>query len=156
MVCAIDSPVAQADDSYRMQIHPREVAGTWEVSHGYFKRAITLLEIAAAKSHRTSRDYGPIMNNLCVAYTLSGDFGRARANCDRAVDFSYPPGLAMNNRGVLQALSGDLVAAAADFAAAKGRNESVEAAHYNSKRLDELVSEVTRTSPATAATDPMT
>ena len=155
IACALGTSVAIADDTYRMQIHPKEVPGTWELVHGQYDRAITLLEIAASKSNRTNRDFGAITNNLCVAYTRTADFARAQSHCNRAVDFAYPPGLALNNRGVLLALRGDIVAAAADFEAAKRRRESAEAANFNSGQLYERVSEVTKTSPANASLDSM-
>ena len=137
VVCA--SLGASAGDTFKMQVHPKETPGTWEIVHGEYNRAITLLEIAAVRS-KLGRDQGPILTNLCVAYTKIGNYETAAGYCDRAVQMSSHFGVAYNNRGVLQALKHDFASAAMDFEAAKKRGESAETAKFNIERLGEQVS----------------
>jgi hypothetical protein len=44
------SAVVSADDTFKMQTHPKEVPGTWEIEHGKYDRAAVVLEIAAARA----------------------------------------------------------------------------------------------------------
>ena len=61
--------IANADDTFRMQVHPKEVSGTWELMHGEYDRAIKLLEIAEVRASQSPRERGPILTDLCFAHT---------------------------------------------------------------------------------------
>jgi Flp pilus assembly protein TadD len=152
LICA--ALAVSAEDSFTMKVHPKETPGSWEIEHGQYERAVTLLEIAAARSMRSGRDEGPIQTNLCVAYTKLGDYDTATRYCDRAVEVSFQFGVAYNNRGVLQALKNNFAAAAADFDAAINRRESAEVAKLNKERLGEHVSQDNGDSPRSASTEP--
>jgi len=81
---------------------------------GNYREAISLIE----RSPATFRTTFSNTNNLCVAYTLSGDYERAEKSCDRAVTISRRQNrlwfndraqrnnlaTALSNSGVLQVL----------------------------------------------------
>jgi Flp pilus assembly protein TadD len=138
---------ASAEEIFTMQVHPEEIPGTWEINHGKYDRAIPLLEIAIARAKRSARVQGPILTNLCVAYTKVGNYEAATRFCDQAVEWSFEVGIAHNNRGVLQALKHNYAAASEDFEAARRRPESVELATHNIERLGEQLSEFDGDSP---------
>lgn len=71
------------------------------------------------------------LTNLCTAYVVTRQFDKAAETCNRAIDVQGEfVGTAYNSRGVLNALSGDYVAALADFEAAEDR------ANYPAPRRD--------------------
>lgn len=89
--------------------------------------------------------------NLCVAYTLAQDFGSAEAACDRAVTLTRRQmrlryggkaakgmlAVALSNRGVLNALLQQKVAASADFTEASKIDRRASPASENLVRLDQ-------------------
>lgn len=153
LVCA--SLAVSAEDTFKMKVHPKETSGAWEIQHGQYERAVTLLEIAAARSKRSGRDEGPIQTNLCVAYIKLGDYDTATRYCDRAVEISFEFGVAYNNRGVLQALKHNFADAVADFDVAMNRRESEEVARFNKERLGEHASEFSGDTPQDITTKPL-
>ena len=74
-------------------------------------------------------------NNLCVAYTMTGDFAKAMAECNAAIETIQAQAtflddlesvinarytaMALSNRGVLQAMLGETDLARSDFEKAK-------------------------------------
>jgi len=89
-------------------------------------------------------------NNLCVAYTKTGDFEKAGEICDAAVNIitsgsrvavseksshrNYHA-MAYSNRGVLRALSGDFGAAREDFTTASELGARISAPEQNLEYL---------------------
>ena len=133
--------LANAEDTFRMQVHPKEVSGTWELMHGEYDRAIKLLEIAEVRASQSPRDRGPVLTDLCFAHTNAGNYASAERYCEAAVNTSFQFGIALNNRGALCALQGKVEAASADFDAAQKRPESVDSARFNIKQIAGQVSE---------------
>jgi hypothetical protein len=105
-----------------------------------------------ARSHFDSTGALVAKTNECVARTVSGDLGNARAACDAAVRLaaavdrtSYPrlapkaaTARALSNRGVLRAMTGDSVGAAGDFRAAAQLAPSWATATANLTHLEAL------------------
>ena len=139
---AIGPLAAVADSEFRMQAHPLDVDGKWELEHGQYDRAITLLEIGMARSSRTSHNRGALLTDLCFAYTAVGKYADANRMCDEAVQRSTEIGIAYNNRGVLHAVQGDVAAASVDFEVASQRHESADTATFNITRIAGQVSDV--------------
>ena len=133
--------IANAEDTFRMQVHPKEVSGTWELMHGEYDRAIKLLEIVEVRASQSPRERGPVLTDLCFAHTKAGNYATAERYCEAAVNTSFQFGIALNNRGVLRALQGKVEAASADFDAAQKRSESVDSARFNIKQIAGQVSE---------------
>ena len=89
-------------------------------------------------------------NNLCVAYTLTARFDSAERACNDAIDAVKPAGerrsaqdplraryraIALSNRGVLHAMTGDPRLARADFANAKKLRTGIRAPAVNLEYL---------------------
>jgi tetratricopeptide (TPR) repeat protein len=77
-------------------------------------------EVAIKRLERRTQHNSPAtdiqLTNLCTAYVVTGRFDQARDVCDRAVeaDGDYV-GTAFNSRAVLNAVTGDYIAALDDF-----------------------------------------
>lgn len=89
-------------------------------------------------------------NNLCVAQTKLNDFGQAELSCDIAVqlaefaaehghrpdlDYVTELAVALSNRGVLRAMTGDLAGAEDDFRKAAGLNPETDTPAQNLSHL---------------------
>ncbi len=98
-----------------------------------------------------------VKTNLCVAYTKSGNIEAAEVACEEAVvaaktfrkvrrsELSYETpaqararymAIALSNRGVLNAVKGDLEAARADFDAALAQQAHVSSVRANIEKLE--------------------
>jgi len=113
------TPVINADDStgnapFELRTHKKEVYGTRALEAGDYDRAIQRLEKALARSGSYS-NRTPVLINLCIAYTITGDFISAEQSCDASVENGWNLGLAYNNRGVMKVAMGDYVAAVENF-----------------------------------------
>jgi tetratricopeptide (TPR) repeat protein len=81
--------------------------------------------------------------NLCVAYTMSGDLERADIECAAALELSEKSAVrrdiavALSNRGVVKAVSGDLNGARRDFSRALEINADLRQASDNLQILRE-------------------
>jgi hypothetical protein len=94
-------------------------------------------------------------NNLCVAYTMTMKFKEAEQACDAALSardkVRFPArwynsfvkrttvrdkAMALSNRGVLRAVTGDAAGARADFESAIGLESALDSARANLTRLD--------------------
>jgi hypothetical protein len=103
----------------------RDPGSQWKnIENGQYQEAIVKLEEQLQKSTRY-RDVK--LTNLCTAYVLARDpekIDRATKVCDEAVKARGTfVTTAFNSRGVLNALRGDFLAAAADFDMAKKTHE---------------------------------
>jgi hypothetical protein len=110
------------------------VPGGPEIAAGDYVAAI---ETASSRLWRLNTDKELVANtNLCIAYTVTGDFDSAEEACDAALSVAEQvdraarkSGLrlsrheatarALTNRGVLRAMAGNALLAAADFRAAE-------------------------------------
>lgn len=124
-----------------------------EVVAGDYDTAIEGI-LSSAKVRRAGFE---AQTNLCVAYTRSGDFEKAGASCDAALVAlekrgrrSEPTGLAayqsrrvkerylalaLSNRGVLRAISGEPVLARQDFVQAAELRYGLDVADLNLAKL---------------------
>ncbi|MDH3373695.1 MAG: tetratricopeptide repeat protein [Gammaproteobacteria bacterium] len=100
----------------------RDVGSQWKnIENGQYETAIEILE-ERLKYNPAYRDVK--LTNLCTAYLLVGKYNRATEVCDQAVEANGTfVTTAFNSRGVLNALKGDFLAAAADFDLAKKTHE---------------------------------
>lgn len=107
--------------------------------------------IEAITSSRTrQRDDFAVSNNLCVAYTKSNDLANAGTACAEALRTSQAQAgpwydayrnrrdhaLALSNRGVIRAITGDVDGARNDFERAVALHDKLRAAVDNLARLD--------------------
>lgn len=91
------------------------------IESGNYQAAIDTLE-ERLKFKTNYRDVK--LTNLCTAYVLKRDIELATDACDKAVEANGEfVTTAFNSRGVLNALKGDFVAAAADFEMARKTHE---------------------------------
>ena len=151
------SPVAGADEPqvtpFQMGVMKNEAHGRGILS-GHYERAISKLE---KRRHSVVQRFSR-QNNLCVAYVKMAELEKAASACEAAVaevrarkariekksrrsseSHAYRSDLAiaLSNRGVLLAVSGDTTMARADFEAVlalDGPNSEVAAS--NLRRLD--------------------
>ncbi len=137
-LAALAPTVALADDQpatpFKMGIVVDRAYGR-SIQTGNYEQAITRL---TRRSPSTLRTFSS-QNNLCVAYVKTADLGKAAEACQAAVDgmkklearaskksrrsfehqkYRSDLAIALSNRGVLLAVSGDAVSARADFQAA--------------------------------------
>jgi hypothetical protein len=141
------TPAVAAPASLEMTSYSSAPGGK-EIEAGDYAGAIE----AATRSVLKYADPGALVaaTNLCVAYTKTGAFEKAEASCARALSLARSmdrmPGsrmrehtatsLALRNRGVLRAVSGDAMGAAADFRRASLRGDTLAAAARNLEHLE--------------------
>jgi hypothetical protein len=157
MVLAGLSTAAMAGSgSYAMVVHEDtlQAGSIMSLDYDRIRAAITRLEGVGFKSF-------DVYNNLCVGYTMTKAFEKAEVACDAAVqahdainDDSRPylgfgstntaerrQAVALTNRGVLKAVSGDMLGAREDFAAASELSSAVKAASVNLERVTFVIDE---------------
>lgn len=126
----------------------RDAAYGGRVVAGQFDEAIS--RINAARVRPSQKFFAE--TNLCVAYTKSGDLESAHEACDEALALAFPRGevlpesrariarryeaLALSNRGVLRAVSGDSDRARQDFRDALDLEAGLSAPGRNLAHLD--------------------
>lgn len=142
---------------YEMAVFSDVAHGT-KVLSGKYDQAITNI-----RSNSRSADEVYVQTNLCVAYVKSGDIDAAEKACEEAVLAAKSLGdtalssfiggttaqrharylahgrylaIALSNRGVMRAVSGDLEAARKDFDAAMAQNSSVASVKANIERIE--------------------
>lgn len=105
--------------AYEVQVLTGDGSESKMMDKGKYDVAIKRLE------RRTQHDSPTIdiqLTNLCTAYVVTGEFDKARETCNRAVEKKGDfVGTAYNSRGVLNALTGDYIAANADFEQAENK-----------------------------------
>ncbi|GEM_PF-1453015 len=149
---------AKADTAgYSMVVYEDSRLADRVMSHEYD----TIKDALAALEARGNTDFDTL-NNLCVGYTMTKAFTKAEAACDAAVGEDSAPdalfdedtafagartrktlarnreAVALSNRGVLRAVTGDLVGAREDFEKAAATSDVVDAAEINLTRLTAL------------------
>ena len=126
-----------------------------QVAAGKYDRAIQKLSASSSKSDAFFK-----ATNLCVAYTKVGNFADAAIACDTAVDkaksMDYEKrsqisrrfqvktrktylAMALTNRGVLHAVTGNVELAHQAFSEALATYEGAAVAKTNLAKLDEVV-----------------
>ena len=145
VLAMLASGTALADhgpDAYRMAVFVDSAYGD-ELVAGEFQLAIEQL---GADGGRFAA-----VNNLCVAYIMASDADRARTACEYAVKksakrlrhadswtrhaYKRDAAIALTNRGVVLAVSGDLAGAEKDFERALGLRSRLEEPEVNLARL---------------------
>lgn len=133
---------AQADDTraaYVMSVIADQAHGERMLSGDYLQ-AIDFINSPGEKRHGFAAS-----NNLCVAYTKTHELEKAGQACANALRLSrkvagawhYPYGvrgdhaLALSNRGVIRAITGDAEGARSDFEQAIKLNDDLTAAAGN-------------------------
>lgn len=103
---------------------------------GDYAKAIEVLGSKSGKHFASS-------TNLCVAYTMTGDLEKAGTECDVALTLSEDSAVrrdtavALSNRGVVKAVSGDVSGAQQDFTRALEINRKLLEASENLQTLRE-------------------
>jgi tetratricopeptide (TPR) repeat protein len=90
-----------------------EAIGSGEIESGKLDSAI--VRLVASYPSATDETAGPILSNLCLAYTLKEDYPTAMKFCELAIDQPNIGRDTYNNRGVLHALQGQYDASIKDF-----------------------------------------
>lgn len=141
---------AQADTGTFHMMAVIDSASGELLTDGKYRQAID--KISAKKRQRNSF---AAHNNLCVAYTKTRSFDEASEACDAAVQkrrrvgtttAPYAPALrgasardhavALSNRGVLRAVTGDIKGAREDFEASLALSDDFEEPQQNLVRLE--------------------
>lgn len=140
--------LARADDSqpgFVMTVIADRARGDQVMSGDY---VAAIAGITSPKARHW--DSFAVSNNLCVAYTKLNDLASADQACaDALLTSRETPGewngsqrkrgdraVALSNRGVIRAVSGDAEGARSDFERARELNEGLAAAAQNLARLD--------------------
>jgi len=113
---------ALAASQFRMQTSDAEVYGTRAIERGEYAEATEKLDLALELVGDARMMRAPVLNNLCVAYTMKGDLEQANAYCDEYVSNGRELDIAYNNLGVVAAARGDYSRAVASFEAALEEN----------------------------------
>jgi len=106
-------PAMSHAEGWELRSAPEMVPGTREIESGKIDVAIGKSEVHLP--HVAQQKKVAVLTNLCIAYILKNDFDRADDYCDEAVERPNEKAVSYNNRGVLNALRGDLEAAMQDF-----------------------------------------
>lgn len=136
---------AEKMPAYVMTVIADKAQGEQVVS-GEYREAIA----AITSPHKRHKDAFAVSNNLCVAYTKSNDLAKANQSCAEALRMSkYKIGqwyevarmrndqaLALSNRGVIRAISGDEDGARKDFEQAIKLGKHLGAPAENLARLN--------------------
>ncbi len=141
---------AETQSAYVMTVIADKAQGEQVVS-GNYQEAIA----AITSSLMRQKDTFAVSNNLCVAYTKSNDLANANQHCSEAIRMSkkkYGPwyaaarirtdqALALSNRGVIRAITGDEDGAREDFQLAIKLGRHLSAPGENLARLDSQATE---------------
>jgi len=114
---ALPAQAAIADEA-RLRIVFADVPAATAIAAGDLPGGIEQIE---KLRHAPDGAGGDDMATLCGAYVLQASFGRAESVCDLAVQMDAS-GIALNNRGVLRALTGDIDGARDDFDRVRPKN----------------------------------
>ncbi|MEL7449735.1 MAG: hypothetical protein AAFN78_11030 [Pseudomonadota bacterium] len=141
-IATVASAAEHDASKYRMAVFVDSAYGDALVA-GDFEQAIERLDADGGR-------FGAV-NNLCVAYVMASDADNARAACDHAVKksekrlrhadswirqaYKRDAAIALTNRGVVLAVSGDLAGAQADFQRALDLRARLEEPEVNLVRV---------------------
>lgn len=107
---ALSGSVTRAED-FPFRVALGDLPGVAEVTSGDLSEGIEILE-KQLDSDRYEKDY--VLATLCGAYIMEMSLEKAAQACTDAVEIS-PGAIALNNRGVLRAFTGDFDGARRDF-----------------------------------------
>jgi tetratricopeptide (TPR) repeat protein len=137
----------QADEqpsNYVMNVIDNKAQGEQVISGEYEQAIENIIAQARERRNRFAES-----NNLCVAYAKTNELQKAVQACDEAVQKTRMPGavgyydyrrkedhsVALSNRGVVRAVSGDIEGARQDFVLALQMNSRLEAPAANLAHL---------------------
>jgi regulator of sirC expression with transglutaminase-like and TPR domain len=106
-----DMPASLADQS-RLRVVYADVSATERLESGELYAGIE--ELWNRLENSEPEEAGGILATLCAAYIVDNAVDEAKRVCDEAVKRN-PTKVALNNRGVYRAVTGDLDGARADF-----------------------------------------
>jgi hypothetical protein len=115
---ALPGQVLIADDA-RLRVLFADVPASTAIAAGDLGNGIEQIENQF--SQNPDGTSGDDLATLCGAYILQALYGKAESVCDLAVEMGAS-GVALNNRGVLRALTGDIDGARNDFDRARPKN----------------------------------
>lgn len=123
------APVSANAESWELRMAEQEVMGTRDVEAGRIDKGIRVLEFYLTRARFEEK--GPFLTNLCATYTIKRDYETAKVYCDRGVELNSSSEESANNRGVLNAVQGNLNAAMSDFSRAGSENASTQGSSRN-------------------------
>ena len=112
LFCAfvLSGSITRAED-FPFRVALGDLPGVTEVTSGYLSEGIEILE-QKLDDDRYEKDY--VLATLCGAYILEMSLEKAAQACTDAVEI-FPGEVALINRGVLRAFTGDFDGARRDF-----------------------------------------
>jgi Flp pilus assembly protein TadD len=148
------APIAQGQESssaYVMTVIDDRAAGDQVISGAYDQAIESLTAIVSKRGNGFAAS-----NNLCVAYTKTNNLAQAERACSAALRSSKATyvswsdvtskrdfhAVAVSNRGVLRAVTGDVEQARQDFKAAMKYSSSVTAPAENLAVLEAKTTEI--------------
>ena len=119
LFCAfvLSGSITRAED-FPFRVALGDLPGVSEVTSGYLSEGIEILE-QKLDDDRYEKDY--VLATLCGAYILEMSLEKAAQACTDAVEI-FPGAIALNNRGVLRAFTGDFDGARRDFDTVRPRD----------------------------------
>jgi Flp pilus assembly protein TadD len=147
------SGAVMAAGNYQLQTSEAEVYGTRTIERGEFERGAEQLNLALSVAGDARMMRAPVLNNLCVAYTMKGQLEQANAYCNDSVANGRELDLAYNNLGVLAVAQGNLAAAISNFEAALSENKSDLIARQNLRLAQQQLASLEGDSEQLASTD---
>jgi Flp pilus assembly protein TadD len=142
--------MANAAEPLVVQLHWLDVYGVRALQSGDYQKGVERLERRLEAYERPARLRAPILIDLCAGYIVLERFDEAARACDEAIATQAYTGLALNNRGVLNTLTGRHAAAIEDLTAAT-TGELGETARMNLDRVRERVARVDAPPPSESA-----
>lgn len=147
VLVGLGTNVQAADSAFVMSAVENEAAGDEILAGDYAAAATTLMGNVRLVGDGFSK-----ATNLCVSLTLGGQIDDAERQCSRALRYSRAHrrsldggiqakrfhAVALSNRGVLRAVSGDLDGAQRDFERAAKISTEIENAELNLEHLSAL------------------
>ncbi len=118
LLLTIAPPAMSRAEAWELRTVDNEVPGTREIESGDVEKGIRISKVYLTRIPAPQRV--AVLTNLCIGYILLKDFAQARNFCDQAAERKLERPVTFNNRGVLNALTGDDLAARRDFAIAAG------------------------------------
>ena len=111
---------AQAEDDKKFQalLHDKNLYGAEDIEEGRYELGIERLSKRVESGRGPYATRVPALIDLCVAYTMTEQFDKARETCDQAVESGWYSGHAYNNRGTYNIAIGNYDAAIRDFQSA--------------------------------------
>jgi tetratricopeptide (TPR) repeat protein len=143
---------AMAAEQFELLASDAEVYGTRAIERGEYAEAADKLGLALELAGNAHMMRAPVLNNLCVAYTMQQKLDQAAAYCDEYVANGRELSIAYNNRGVVSAAIGDFASAVANFEASLDENPADAVARKNLRLAQQRLASVGGNSEKLAGT----